>query len=145
MNINELRKQLKDIAESEYYKICQQYPVIAGQESAYHIEAFSILNTPLLGVSYWHDSYGSGFVYCELVYFIHSHERNKGGVCFRSIEKAEELLKRTKSKQFKNPFDCLITKEYHNMSFIDCISDETFKLIDNDIQLKKTTIYKKNK
>lgn len=36
MNINELKKQLKDIAESEYYKICQQYPIIAGQESTYH-------------------------------------------------------------------------------------------------------------
>lgn len=143
MKINELRQQLKDIAESEYYKICEQYPVIAGEESSYSIEAFSILNTELLGVSYWHNSHGSSFVYCELVYYVHSQDRSKGGVCFRRIEEAEDYLKRTKAKQFKNPFDCCITKEYHSYSFISDISDEIFNSLDNDIQLKKTVIYKK--
>lgn len=143
MTTDELRQQFKDIAESEYYKICEQYPVIAGEESSYSIEAFSILNTELLGVSYWHNSHGSSFVYCELVYYVHSQDRSKGGVCFRTIEEAEEYLKKTKAKQFKNPFDCCITKEYIPNAFIDSVSDETFKLLEKDIQLKKTVIYKK--
>lgn len=140
MKIDELRQQLKDIAESEYCKICEQYPVMAGEESPYSIDAFSILNTALLGVSYWHNSHGSGFVYCELVYYVHSQDGSKGGVCFRTIEEAEDYLKRTKAKQFKNPFDCCITKEYHSYTFISDISDKTLKLLEKDIQLKKTVI-----
>lgn len=143
MKTDELRKQLKDIAESEYHKICKQYPIIGGEESTYNIEAFSILNTPLLGACYWHNSYGSSIVYCELVYCAHSQDRSKGGVCFRTIEEAEEYLKRSKAKQFSNPFDCCITKEYYSYAFISDISDETLRQIKEPIKLKKTKIYQK--
>ena len=140
MTTNELRQQLKEIAESEYRKIWEQYPIVIGETSAFNIEAFSILNTPLLGVCYWHNSHGSSITYCKLSYCVHSQDISKGGMCFGSIEEAEDYLKKTKAKQFKNPFDCCITKEYRHYPFLCDISDETFKLLEKDIQLKKTII-----
>lgn len=143
MDASKQRKLLRAIAESEYYKICKQYPIIAGQESAYDIEAFSILNTSRLGISYWHNQHGSGFTFCELMYHIYSHKDRKHGICFQSMEDAEAFLKKTKAKPFKNPFDCCITKEYAHMFFLDSVNDEIFNSLENDIQLKKTIIYKK--
>lgn len=81
MDASKQKERLKAIAESEYRKICEQYPIIAGEESEYDITAFSILNTPKLGISYWHGPDGSGFSVCELVYNVHSlSDRKKYGL-----------------------------------------------------------------
>lgn len=142
MDASKQRELLKAIAESEYRKIYEQYPILAGQESTYDIEAFSVLNTSRLGISYWHNQHGSGFTFCELNYRVSSYAERNSGVHFRSIEDAEAFLKKTKAKSFKKPFDCYIAKEYSHTSSLDCISDEIFNSLDNDIQLKKTVIYK---
>ena len=143
MDASKQKERLKAIAESEYRKICEQYPIISGEESEYDITAFSILNTPKLGISYWHGPDGSGFSVCELVYNVHSLSDRKNTVCFQSMEEAEAFLKKTKAKHFKNPYDCCITKEYVHAIYFDCISDEIFNSLEKDIQLKKTVINKK--
>jgi len=143
MDASKQKKRLKAIAESEYRKICEQYPIISGEECEYDITAFSILNTPKLGISYWHGPDGSGFSVCELVYSVHSLSDKKNTVCFQSMEEAEAFLKKTKAKHFKNPYDCCITKEYVHAIYFDCISDEIFNSLEKDIQLKETVINKK--
>lgn len=143
MDASKQRKQLKAIAESEYHKLCEQYPIIEGKENAYNIEAFSILNTPRLGISYWHNQYNSGFSVCELIYLVQSNSDRKKGISFQSMEDVEAFLKKTKAKPYKNPFDCYITKEYTHSLFFDSVSDEILNSLENDIQLKKTIIYKK--
>ena len=143
MDVSKQTKRLRTIAESEYRKICEQYPVLACEESEYDIEAFSILNTPKLGISYWHSQHNSGFAVCELVYSVKSHSDKKNTVCFYSMEDAEAFLKKTKAKPFKNPYDCYITKEYAHMIYFDSISDKVLDSLEDDIQLKKTIIYKK--
>ena len=94
MDASKQKKRLKAIAESEYRKICEQYPIISGEECEYDITAFSILNTPKLGISYWHGPDGSGFSVCELVYSVHSLSDKKNTVCFQSMEEAEAFLKK---------------------------------------------------
>lgn len=37
MDASKQRKRLKAIAESEYHKLCEQYPIIEGKENAYNI------------------------------------------------------------------------------------------------------------
>lgn len=77
MDASKQKERLKTIAENEYRKICEQYPINAVEESEYNIEAFSILNTPKLGISYWHGPDGSGFSVCELIYSVHSLSNRK--------------------------------------------------------------------
>lgn len=141
MDASKQRKRLKAIAESEYHKLCEQYPIIEGKENAYNIEAFSILNTPRLGISYWHNQYNSGFSVCELIYLVQSNSDRKKEFP-SNLWKMQKPFKKTKAKPYKNPFDCYITKEYTHSLFFDSVSDEILNSLENDIQLKKTIIYK---
>ena len=74
MDAKELRKQLDTIAREEYGKICDQYPVYGGRVSGVHVDAFSILNTPLFGIQYWHGDDGSGYSFLTKVFKLHSYK-----------------------------------------------------------------------
>lgn len=144
MEVGKLKEQLRAIAESEYRKIWEQHPVTLDYPGEYNITAFSILNTPKLGISYWHGPEGSGLSFCELVYDVSSYLDSKNIRYFRTMEDAEAFLKKTKARSFENPYTCRITRCYvHYGDFINAISDETFKSLEKDIQLEKTIINKK--
>ena len=144
MKIELLRKRLDEIVKEEYYKICEKYPVFTEKgilKSTKDISAFSILKTEKIGLEYWHGEYGSGYVFCELGYWVHT-DNSKYIHTFYSMEEDENLLKKTKSKNFKNPFCNIISKKYISIGDSKYISNETLNSLNlEDIELKKTIIF----
>lgn len=137
MNTNELRQQLKDIAESEYDKIYTQYkPMYQNVNNYSCLKAYSVLNTPLLGIIYYISSISCSYAFYELEYSI-------GSYSFPTLQEAENYIKKSKSKDFKNPFEVGITKKYYPSYSVDNISDEILKQVKEPIKLKRTKIYEK--
>lgn len=143
MNVEDLRERLELIAKEEYQKICNKYPVSVhnqGETIGSDISVACVLKTDKIGLSFYHGCSASGYNFCELVYTVH---RNINSHCYHSFNEAETFLKKTKSKDFKNPFECKITKEYNSYDNVKDISDITFKgLTLGDLEIQKTIVIK---
>lgn len=139
MDAKELRKQLDTIAQEEYGKICDKYPVYGGRVSGIHIEAFSILNTPLLGIEYWHRDNGSGYCFSTKTIKLDSYKHNQYRY-FNTMEELENFIKKTKIKCFKNIFDFTIEESYGGWGDVNQLPDYILNQIEIPVLLKKTTI-----
>lgn len=100
------------------------------------LKAYSILNTPILGIAYYISSISCNYMFYKQVYSI-------GNYSFPTLQDAENYIKKSKSKNLKNPFEITITIKYESYYSVDHISDETLKQIKETIQLKRTRIYEK--
>lgn len=145
MNTKILRTKLEEIAIEEYQKIARNSPAILENgelNPAVKIAAYSILKTDKLGIEYWHGFDGSGYCICVLEYHVHGSSLPRTyGYSFQTLKEAEAFLKKTKTKDLRNPFRCCITKEYLGYSSLDELPDAIFEGLElKDLELKKTVI-----
>lgn len=147
MNVEDLRERLELIAKEEYLKICNKYPVSVhnqGETIGSDISVACVLKTDKIGLSFYHGCNGSGYNFCELVYTVHKNTfQISDRYYFYTQKEAEIFLNKSKSKVFKNPFNCCITKEYNSYDNVKDISDITFKgLTLEDLEIQKTIVIK---
>lgn len=144
-----LRNRLDKIVEEEYQKVWEKYPVSVnnqGEMMGEDVSVLCVLKTDKLGIVFWHGPNGSGYSICELVYTVHKNTfQRSGGHSFHTFKEAETFLKKTKSKEFKDPFMCCITKEYSFYDDVRKISDITFEGLDlKDLEVRKTIVIHPN-
>jgi hypothetical protein len=140
MDKEDLIKQLIAIANEEHTKMTDGCGGLTEEgHTPVDIHAFSILNTPLLGIQYWYsDICGAGYVFNILCFELCAGNKTR---YFDSRNELDYFLRTTKIKDFKNPFKCIITKKYTSTLDIEyMISDSILEQIRTPLLLKKTTI-----
>lgn len=139
---------LHKIAQTELQKIREKYifgiDIDSFDENFNEIviRGYSILNTSLLGISYWHSMRESDYALEELLFCVPDGEKESS--VFANIKEAEDYLKKSKRKYLRNPYTHIITRQYHtyyNMSGFDSSNYFLqFKNLTKEITLKKTII-----
>lgn len=136
----ELLDQLCQIAKEEYRKLIETCPNILDPDCPeFTVHAYTRLNTDLVGVSYWHGTEGSGYVY-ELKKYNLIGSNEKTFYSFDTLEDAEKYLRKSKVKGLQNPFMNSIEIKYCGYSSLNPEQLHQLALTGKDLKVVKTVI-----